>query len=192
MKSYFSSIFETSIEDLAAQRDNGSYFATGKPVEGHSLEVSYFSTFDVKLEPEKEGNLNGRPALYSIAGVPEFFNSVLHSCSMAQERRRTDEATSVGISVPDLKDTLLAQFPEVSAPLDLVQRHIMVIHWYGRLVSYYFASCLFSNVERRGGHVGSSTIFQKAQKEDSKRCDQCRISVLCLSCLYEIQVVPCV
>jgi hypothetical protein len=34
---------------------------------------------------------------------------------MAQERRRTDEATSVGISVPDLKDTLLAQFPEVSA-----------------------------------------------------------------------------
>lgn len=59
------------------------------------------------------GGFLGRKGLYSIPGVVEFVENLLYTCSMAQERRRTNEIKTVGISMPDLKDHIFANFPSV-------------------------------------------------------------------------------
>lgn len=56
--------------------------------------------------------LVGKPGLCSIPGVVAFVESLLSACSMAQEKRRSNEIKSVGISMPDLRDHILANFPE--------------------------------------------------------------------------------
>jgi hypothetical protein len=58
-------------------------------------------------------HLPGRPALYSVAGLVEFVESILSACSMAQEKRRSNEIKTVGISMPDLRNHILANFAEV-------------------------------------------------------------------------------
>jgi hypothetical protein len=76
------------------------------------LQFSSTAEFLDHVEGHFEG-LPGRIALYSIPGVIEFVESILYSCSMAQERRRSDELQSVGISIPDLREVIFSQFPEV-------------------------------------------------------------------------------
>lgn len=57
--------------------------------------------------------LPGRKPLYSVPGVVKFVENILYSCSMAQEKRRSNELKTVGISMPDLREHICSNFPEV-------------------------------------------------------------------------------
>jgi hypothetical protein len=64
--------------------------------------------------PEKIGaGFIGRPALYSVPGVVEYIENVLYHTSAAQNRRRTSEKTTIGISLSDLNAQLHSLFPLV-------------------------------------------------------------------------------
>lgn len=82
------------------------------------VEEMEFPSADKFLEEHVAANgrfegLVGRKPLYSIPGVIEFVECLLYSCSMAQERRRSDELKAVGISMPDLREAIYSTFPEV-------------------------------------------------------------------------------
>jgi hypothetical protein len=53
----------------------------------------------------------GRPSLAMVPGVKEFVESILFSCSAAQNRRRNTNRTVVGASLKELRDLLLSKFP---------------------------------------------------------------------------------
>lgn len=55
----------------------------------------------------------GRPALGMVEGVKEYIELVLFSNSAAQNRRRTDQRTTIGVSLTDLNEQLKLVFPEV-------------------------------------------------------------------------------
>jgi hypothetical protein len=55
----------------------------------------------------------GRPALYSVDGVLEYIENVLYTTSAAHNRRRTDQKTTIGISLSDLNFQLKSLFPLV-------------------------------------------------------------------------------
>ncbi len=66
----------------------------------------------VNFEPMSNGFV-GRPALCNIPGVLEYIEDVLFQTSAAQNRRRTHNKTTIGISLSDLNERLKDLFPEV-------------------------------------------------------------------------------
>jgi hypothetical protein len=55
----------------------------------------------------------GRPQLCMIDGVKDYIENILFQTCAAQNRRRTEEKSTLGISLNDLNDQLRNSFPEV-------------------------------------------------------------------------------
>ena len=55
----------------------------------------------------------GRPQLCMISGVKEYIENILYHTCAAQNRRRTEEKSTIGISLSDLNEGLFDTFPEV-------------------------------------------------------------------------------
>lgn len=103
--------YELNISALLFDCKNSEVFQNNDNDYGIIEEMSLENFID-RIDLPFHG-LVGRKPLFSVPGVVEFVENILHLCSLANEKRRTNEIQTVGISMPDLRDHIYANFSEV-------------------------------------------------------------------------------
>lgn len=115
-------------------------------IEEMKIDCNSIEEFIDHIEGKGFDGLVGRRSLYSISGVVKFVENVLFSCSQAQEKRRSKEMKTVGISMPDLRDLISSNFSEVREHFpnlgDSTVRRLGIPPNRGRHAAIYY-HCLF-------------------------------------------------